>query len=171
MMAALTQLARELRTRVDGMIVRGVVELVNDKLKSQRLQLTLLADQVVDDVEHLQPYGISFVAPAGSQALALAVGGARAHTVAICVDHPGERPRDAKPREGGLYTRGEWRLFVNDKGELCVGAKESDEHMLLGNYFAKLFEEHTHMTAMGPSDPPSNRLYVRQALSRHTIGK
>lgn len=167
----LEALLREMRARVDGMVTRAVIELVNDKLKTQRLQLTLLADQHVDDVEHMQPYGVSFVPPAGSEALALAVAGARSHTVAICAQHPGERPTGGKPRTGGLYTKGQWRLFVDEQGVLCVGAMDSDEHMVLGDYLVDLYSKHTHQTAMGPSAPPDNAAAASKMLSRHKVAK
>jgi phage baseplate assembly protein V len=114
---------RQLRFRLNSMVMRGVLELVNDRLKTQRLQLTILADEVVDDVEHMQPYGLSFVPPAGAECIALAPGGSRAHTVAICVQHPEERPRGGDPRTGGLYTKAEWRLFIDAEGHLHLAAQ------------------------------------------------
>lgn len=160
---------RRLRMTAQGMIARGVVELVNDSLKTQRLQITVLGDDPLDEVEHLQPYGLSFVPPAGAEALALSVGGSSAHTVALCVQHPGERPKGAHPREGGLYNKGEWRVFVDADGVVCVGSKTSAEHIPLGDMLAQLLAAHTHPTAMGPSGPPVNASSYAQALSKHKV--
>ena len=62
-----------LRCRVNAMVCRCVVNLVNDSLRTQSLQLTIMADEVVPDVEHMQPYGLSFVPPVGSEGIALGV--------------------------------------------------------------------------------------------------
>lgn len=117
-------LLRQLRGRVDVMVSRAVIALVNDALKTQRVQLKILAGEVTDDkVEHFQPYGLSFVPPVGSEAVALAVGGSRGHTIAVCAQHPDHRPAGANATEGGLYSRGEWRVFVDEDGVVHIGAK------------------------------------------------
>jgi len=162
---------RQLKTRVDGMVARGVVEYVNDALKTQRIQVSLLADEVADEVEHLQPYGLSFVPPAGAQCIALAVGGARAHLVAVCADVPGERPTGAGPREGGLYSKGRWRVFVDKDGTVVVGDKDSDQHIPLGDALVDAFNLHVHDTAQGPTTPPTTatKLSADAVLSKHKV--
>jgi len=117
-------LLSQLRSRVDVMVARAVVTLVNDALKTQRVQLRILKNEGTDDkVEHFQPYGLSFVPPVGSEAVALAVGGSRGHTIAVCVQHPDHRPKGAHEHEGGLYSKGQWRVFVDADGIVHIGAK------------------------------------------------
>lgn len=132
MSETLDRFIREIRGRLDSMVTRAVINLVNDRLKTQRVQLTILEGEPVDDVEHLQPYGLSFMPPPGSEALALAVSGDRSHTVAICAGRPGDRPTSAKPGTGGLYTEGEWRLFIDPDGVLHLGAEVGSEEIGLG---------------------------------------
>jgi phage gp45-like len=120
------------------MISRALINRVNDGLKTQRLQLTLLADETEDDVEHMQPYGMSFVPPEGAEAVALAVGGARSHTIAICANVPGERPTGGAPRTGGLYTNNEWRLFIDQNGIVHIGAQSGAQFVALAQ---KVFDE------------------------------
>jgi phage baseplate assembly protein V len=124
---------RRLRTRVNNMVARSVVNVVNDALKTQRLQLTIQSDELEDDVEHMQPYGLSFVPPAGSEAIALAVRGDRDHTIALCVQNPDERPTGNPPRTGGLYTDGEWRLFIEQDGTVNAGAQRGESEVALAN--------------------------------------
>jgi phage gp45-like len=166
---ALGDMLRRTRTRVDVMITRGVVELVNDKLKTQRVQLTILGDDPIPNIEHMQPYGLSFTPPAGAEAIALAVSGSRSHTVAICVQHPEERPKNNPPRTGGLYTEGEWRLFVDAEGVVCVGAKDSAQHIPLGDLLVQHIKALTVPTAMGPSGTPINAAAFDQVLSPHKV--
>jgi phage gp45-like len=119
----LLSMLRNLETRVTTMIARGVIERVNDALKTQRLQLSVLADEPEENVEHMQPYGLSFVPPAGAEVLALAPGGSTSAMVAICAQLPGDRPTGGEAGTGGLYTRGAWRLFIDLDGTVHLGAE------------------------------------------------
>jgi phage baseplate assembly protein V len=141
-----------MRGRVDAMVARAVLSRVNDALKTQRLQLTILDDETVDDVEHFQPYGLSFVPPAGAECIALAISGARSHTVAICAQHPEERPKSKPPRTGGLYTSGQWRVFIDADGVVHLGAEAGAEFVALAakvltelNDIRSKFDTHTHL--------------------------
>ncbi len=162
---------RKLRFRLDAVVSRAVIELVNDAMKTQRVQLSILEGEVEDDVEHMQPYGLSFTPPAGAEAIALAPAGSRANTVAICAQLPGDRPQGAPPRAGGLYTKGAWRLYIDPAGVVCLGAETSSEHLVLGDTLVKLIGQLTVPTAMGPSGTPLNAAAFAQALSRHTVSK
>lgn len=151
-------LLRELRGRVDAMVTRAVINLVNDRLKTQRVQLTILDDEVVNNVEHVQPYGLSFVPPAGAQAVALAIGGSRSYTVALCAEVPGERPQDANAREGGLYTSGQWRVFIGADGTVNLAAKEGADFValdgLVRDAIKSAIASHKHeVPALGTSGP------------------
>ena len=76
-----------IRRRLAHLVARAVVTLVNDATKMQTLQLGLLADEALDGAEHWQPYGFTYKPHAGAEALVLAVGGHRAHSVVIaCAD-------------------------------------------------------------------------------------
>ena len=160
---------RTLRGRLDGMITRAVIKRVNAALKTVRLQITILADEVEDGVELLQPYGLAFTPPVGSEALALAVQGARTHTVAIMAQHPGERPTGAPERAGGLYNKGDWRVYIDPDGVVCVGAKESGQHIPLGDLLVSAIKALTVPTAMGPSGTPINAPQFEQVLSKHKV--
>lgn len=160
----LTALIQRLRSRLDAVVARAVIARVNDALKTQRVQLTILDGEVEDDVEHLQPYGLSFVPPEGAEAIALAVAGDRGHTVAICANSPGARPTGENTAEtGGLYTAGEWRVFIDADGVVHVGARDGAEFVALAqkvldelndvkadlDAVKSTFDTHTHAGAFG----------------------
>src|SRR5687768_8128760 len=100
--------------RVNGMVKRGVIRRVTDSTKVQSLQLSALDDETPDDVEHLQPFGVSFVPPAGAEVVALAVGGNSDHLFALGASSRAHRPTrrggvhespvSIGEGEGGLYT-------------------------------------------------------------------
>lgn len=119
----LNGLFRRLKARVDSMVSKAVISRVNEALSVQRLQVTLVADEVVDDVDNVQGYGVSFNPPSGSEAIVLNVGGMASHPVAICAYHPDQRPTDADTGCGGLYTASEWRVYIDADGVVHLGAK------------------------------------------------
>lgn len=103
-MRGVERLLRPLRRGLASMVARGVVQLVNDAAKMQALQVRILADETLDDVEHWQPYGFTAYPLGGAEALVLAVGGHRAHSVVISC---GDRRYRLTGMEGGevaIYT-------------------------------------------------------------------
>ncbi|MEJ1378180.1 MAG: phage baseplate assembly protein V [Candidatus Sedimenticola sp. (ex Thyasira tokunagai)] len=104
-----------LRRRIRLMINRAVINLVNDSQGLQELQLTLLAGEEADGVERIQEYGFTSVPHAKAEAVALAVGGSRAHTVVIATD-------DRRYRIKGLAS-GEVALY-DDQGQAIKLARD-----------------------------------------------
>lgn len=89
--------------RVRGMVSRALISLVNDAAKLQALQVTLLAGQTPDDVEHFQHYGFTSVPHAGAEGIALAIGGSTGHTVVINVDDRRYRVKSLQGGEVAVY--------------------------------------------------------------------
>ena len=123
-MPAVFQQLRPTINRVNGMIRRGVVRRVNDTRLMQVLQLSLLEGEVADDVEHLQPFGLSFVPPLQSEVVALSVGGNADHVFALGASSREHRPTGAEEGEGGLYTLTGWKVFCDAEGNVFIGADE-----------------------------------------------
>lgn len=89
--AAVNSIVRKLvapvHRRVMMMIARGLVGLVDDTGSRQLLQVKLLADEILNDVERFQEYGLSSSPPVGSELIFASVLGARAQGVVICVEN------------------------------------------------------------------------------------
>lgn len=126
---------RRLRVRVTAMIGKAIVTMVDESTKVQRLQIQLIkgidGSDTRDGVDHLQPYGMSFSPPAGSEVVTLHLGAVSECRVAILAHHPEQRPTDAEPSCGGLYTSGQWRVYVDPDGVVHVGAKEGADFVAL----------------------------------------
>lgn len=103
-LATLERLLWPLRRRVLLMVTRAVVRLVDDAGGRQTLQLEALAGEALDGAERFQTYGLTSSPPVGSEAVLLALGGARQHPVAVAVEDRTVRPRDAAPGTVVLYT-------------------------------------------------------------------
>ncbi|RTY77176.1 phage baseplate assembly protein V [Pseudomonas marginalis] len=85
-------------------LARGVVALANSASKLQSLQLRLLAGEVKDQVEHLEPYGFTACPHAGAEALAGFIGGDRSHGVVIVVADRRFRLQGLSSGEVAMYT-------------------------------------------------------------------
>ncbi|MDQ7010359.1 MAG: phage baseplate assembly protein V [Mariprofundaceae bacterium] len=75
-----------IRRRLRLLVTRGVVKLINDAAKMQELQITGLADEVLDGVERIQQYGFTAHPHPDADCLVLNVGASRSHPVVIAVD-------------------------------------------------------------------------------------
>lgn len=93
-----------MRNGLANILARGVVALGNSASKLQSLQLRLLAGEVKDNMEHLEPYGFTACPLGGAEALAGFIGGDRSHGVVIVVADRRFRLQGLKPGEVALYT-------------------------------------------------------------------
>lgn len=169
--ADVMRVVRPLATRVGSMVKRAIIERVDDGEGVQLAQASLLEDEVQDRMEHMQPYGLSFVPPAGSEGIALAVQGEGSHRVLIGVAKRGDRPTSAKPGEGGLYSLGEWRVFADEDGVLYLNSAKDDADDAVAvasvaderldaleqklNDLITKYNAHTHVAPMGGTTPPA----------------
>ena len=93
-----------MRNGLANVLARGVVALASSASKLQSLQLRLLAGEVKDGVEHLEPYGFTTCPQSGAEALAGFIGGDRSHGVVIMVSDRRFRVQGLKPGEVAIYT-------------------------------------------------------------------
>lgn len=100
----LTRFIAPITTRVRNMIVRGVIKMVDDKTKVQRIQASLLAGELKDGIERYQEYGISTNPPAGTEALVVFCGGSRNNGVIVATGDRKFRVKELQPGEVAIYT-------------------------------------------------------------------
>lgn len=93
-----------MRTAINNMAVRVVVQSVNDSPKLQQLIVTALAGEELDDVEHMQPGGLSHVPLKGAEGLLVCVGGSRDVPMAIGVSNREHRPTGMASGETAMYA-------------------------------------------------------------------
>lgn len=120
------------RRKARLMISRGVITAVNDALKCQGVQISLLADEASDDVEHFQEYGFTSHPYNEAEGLFLAVGGNRAHGIVACVHDRRYRPLNLGEGDVCLFTSQGERVYIEDAGDLVhLGAKSGAEFVAL----------------------------------------
>ncbi len=117
-----------LQRRLMLMVGRAVIEAVDDGQKVQVLQLSLLADEVRDEVERFQEYGFTSVPPKGAEAILVCVAGDRAHGIVIATDDRRYRPKGLAEGESAMWTKDHGkRVHAKSNGEVHIGTAPTDE--------------------------------------------
>lgn len=101
----IAQRLKPLEVRLENMLARGVIEIVKSAGKLQLVQVTILADETLDDVEHFEPFGFTSRAPAGAEAILASIGGRRGHPVALVITDRRFRPAGLEEGESALYDK------------------------------------------------------------------
>lgn len=173
MMGLIHKATAPLSRRITALVNRARVQLVNDKSKTQSLQVTVLEDETRDAVEHFQAAGFKSVPLVGAEALVLAVGGDGDHRIAVVVHDKKSRPTGWKPGETGIYNLTTGDLIhlkadgsieitatralkikapqVEIEGNVVVNGELSDRHGSLSQ-MRTTFNQHSH-SANGSSTP------------------
>ncbi len=86
------------------LIGRAIVAAINDSETTQKLQLKLLADEIVTDLERFEEYGFSTYPWENAEALAGFINGNRDHGIVIVVHDRRYRPDYLTQGEVVLYT-------------------------------------------------------------------
>jgi phage baseplate assembly protein V len=121
-MRSIAKAIQPLRNRMALMISRAVVLLVNDGLKLQGLQVSLLADEVRDEVERFQSYGFTSHPHPGAEAIAASVAGSRDHVVVLAVDDRRYRLKGLQAGEVAIYTDEGDKIVIKRGGIVEVTA-------------------------------------------------
>lgn len=90
--------------KLSNVLSRGVVVLANSARKLQSLQVRLWADEVKDDIEHMEPYGFTACPLPGAEVVAGFFNGDRSHGVVLVIADRRFRLQGLKPGEVALYT-------------------------------------------------------------------
>lgn len=118
-----TQLSR-LTRRVENMVARAVVWMVDNGKKLQEVQVSIQSDEV-RTAERFQQYGFSGVPLAQAEAVLVFPRGIRDHVIAIAVDDRRYRPTTDGPGDVRVYNHlGDYVLLKND-GTIEVVASQA----------------------------------------------
>ena len=120
---------RSIFSRINTLISRAILHKTDSEPGVQTLQLRILADEDMQDVEHVEPYGYTSRPPAGAEGIVLNVAGQRGACVGINFGNRGVRVT-------GLKT-----------GEVCVYSDEGDKITLMRERKIKVETLHLEIEA------------------------
>lgn len=115
-------LVERLYGRLMMAIGRGRITAVNDGGNVQKLQVQLGADEVRDTTPRLVEYGLTSVPPAGTDVLAVFLGGDRSNGVVIATGHQASRPKGLEVGEVCVYDDQGQMVHITRNGIVINGA-------------------------------------------------
>lgn len=92
-----------LKRRVMGMIGRAVLEAVNDGEGVQLVQISAMADELHDNVERFQSYGLTSHPHPGGEGVIVFAQGTRSHGLVIAIENRQYRLKALEQGEVALY--------------------------------------------------------------------
>lgn len=108
--------------RLSNMLARGVVGMVNSGSKMQTLQVNLLADEIKDNLEHMEAYGFTSHPHPDAEALASFMDGDRSHGIVICVADRRYRLTGLAAGEVAIYDDLGQKVHLTRAGIVINGA-------------------------------------------------
>lgn len=102
-MHAFNRMLAPIKRRVQLILSRGVGHLSNSGTELQELQIELLSGEVLDGVEHFEPYGYTSNPHPGFEPIAASMAGKRSHTVCIVAADRRYRLKSLANGEVALY--------------------------------------------------------------------
>lgn len=125
MMRALQKLLTPIRRRIMLLLSRGIGRLANSAVPHQRLQIELIPGEVLDDIEHLEPYGFTSHPLPGHEVIAASIGGERSRVVVVIAADRRNRKKGLAPGESAMYTdEGDYILMKRGRIiEVVAGAR------------------------------------------------
>ena len=110
--------------RVRLIVSRAKVTAVNDGLKAQNIQATVLNGETLDNVERLTEYGLISVPHAGAEAVIGFINAVRDHPVALVIADRRTRINGLKAGDSGLYHSEGHTILLTENGEIVITGKK-----------------------------------------------
>lgn len=130
-LATFNRLIKPLRDRVLTMFSRGLVESSDDTTAMQLLKISMLDDELKEEVEHLHPYGLSFNCPTdGSEVVVGCVGGDRDSALAVVVGNSKYRIKELKSGEVCLYSQHGQTILLKEDGSIELTPKDGKDFVV-----------------------------------------
>ena len=131
---AIREVVKPLAKRVKLTVGKFVIEAIDDSKGLQLGKITLLADEVLDQIERIQEYGFTSVPVKGCEGIAVFVGGNRGNGSIIATDDRRFRPKDLGEGDTAIYTKdgviikllnGGKKIEVISENEVSISTKKA----------------------------------------------
>lgn len=112
--------------RIGAMIGRARITTTNDIGNVQFVQVQVNDLETIDNLPRVAEFGITSVAPNGSDVVMVNLGGGRNNAVVIATGHQASRPKGLKPGETMLYSQDGKSVYLTASGGIVIDAKGQD---------------------------------------------
>lgn len=172
---------RPVTQAIQRVVARAVIEAITNTGATQTLKALIMADELAEDVEHVEEYGFTSYAKAGAEALLVSAGGQHERAVAVHVGDRRYRPVDLNEGDTQVYRYTNaagtpHRIWLRETGGvleitvegdmILLGNEAAVEPVVLGNLMTTLYNAHTHATGTGPSGPPVVLMTAAQVATK-----
>lgn len=122
MIGELNRYIAPLKRKILSMIGKALIEAVNDNTKLQTVKISLLKDELADEVDRVQNFGFTSNPPVNSEAVAISAGGDRGNMIVIVVDNSETRLTGLESGESAVYNAFETFIkLLKDKKIIIQG--------------------------------------------------
>ena len=122
---------KPLRDRVLTMFSRGLVEDVDDSKQMQLVKISMLDDELKEEIEHVHPYGLSSNCPTdGGEAVVGCVSGDRDSAIAIVIGNSNYRIKNLKSGEVCLYSKFGQTILLKEDGSIELTTKNGKDFVV-----------------------------------------
>lgn len=109
---------RPIKRRLQLMLARAIVELVDNDEGTMKLQITVLSGEVLDGIERFEEYGLSSYPKTNSEAFVAFLNGSRDQGIIIKVHDRRYRPNDLDEGDACLHTdQDNHRIWLKSNGK------------------------------------------------------
>lgn len=133
-----------MRIKIRAIVSRALVEIVSDKSDIQMMQISVLRDEVKDDIERVQNYGFTSVPASGAEAVVLFVNGNKENGIVVACEQSKFRLKGLKENEVAVYHKdGHYIKLTEDGVEIENNStkfilKQGNAEIILENGNAKI---------------------------------
>lgn len=125
---------KPLRDRVLTMFTRGLVDSTDDSTQMQLVKVSLLDNELKEDVEHLHPYGLSSNCPTdGSETVIGCISGDRDSAVAVVVGNSKYRIKNLVNGEVCLYAKFGQTIMLKEDGSIEITPQSGKSLVIKSN--------------------------------------
>lgn len=118
---AVKDIVKPLQNKVLLLVGRGILMAVDDSKNIQQIQITLLADEVKDQVESFSHFGFTSNPPSGSDCIMLSVAGSRDHGVVIATENRELRLKGLASGDSAQYNKnGKYIWLEGNNGKMLM---------------------------------------------------
>jgi len=144
------KLIQPVKRKISAMVLRGVVHGMKEG-KLQFVQMSGLADETLDNLEYIEPYGFTSKPGPGAEAVALFIGGNRDHGIVLSVGDRRYRLAGLAADDVALYHKDGTKIVLKGGGKIQIFNPAGNElFATLSTFLGDLIASNTMDPLSGP---------------------